>query len=266
MKDADPAIVEDLRARGLLFRDGDATSTRTRSAGDAARRCSTTRAPSWYVRTTAVKDRLLAVNDGVDWYPEHIQRRPLRQLAREQRRLGALARALLGHAAADLAVRRPATTPRSARSPSSAERAGRDVDRHRSAPAVRSTRSRSPAPTCGADRERVPEVIDAWYDSGAMPFAQWGYHPELGRGDRGVRRLRSPPTSSPRRSTRRAAGSTRSWPRASCTSTRRRTATSCASATSSPRTAGRCRSRSATSSTRGRRWTARAPTPCGGGC
>jgi isoleucyl-tRNA synthetase len=29
----------------------------------------------------------------------------------------------------------------------------------------------------------VPEVIDAWFDSGAMPFAQWGYHPELGRGE-----------------------------------------------------------------------------------
>ena len=31
-------------------------------------------------------------------------------------------------------------------------------------------------------RDPRPEVIDAWYDSGAMPFAQWGYHPELGRG------------------------------------------------------------------------------------
>ena len=30
-------------------------------------------------------------------------------------------------------------------------------------------------PTCGAEARRVPEVIDAWYDSGAMPFAQWGY-------------------------------------------------------------------------------------------
>ena len=35
-------------------------------------------------------------------------------------------------------------------------------------------------PTCGTTATRVPEVIDTWYDSGAMPFAQWGYHPELG--------------------------------------------------------------------------------------
>ena len=39
-----------------------------------------------------------------------------------------------------------------------------------------------PCPTCAGVATRVPEVIDAWYDSGAMPFAQWGYHPELGRG------------------------------------------------------------------------------------
>ena len=32
-----------------------------------------------------------------------------------------------------------------------------------------------PCPTCGAEARRVPEVIDCWYDSGAMPFAQWGY-------------------------------------------------------------------------------------------
>ena len=30
-------------------------------------------------------------------------------------------------------------------------------------------------PHCGAEARRVPEVIDAWYDSGSMPFAQWGY-------------------------------------------------------------------------------------------
>ncbi len=32
-----------------------------------------------------------------------------------------------------------------------------------------------PCPTCGAEARRVPQVIDCWYDSGAMPFAQWGY-------------------------------------------------------------------------------------------
>ena len=33
---------------------------------------------------------------------------------------------------------------------------------------------------CGATMKRVPDVIDCWYDSGAMPFAQWGYRGEDG--------------------------------------------------------------------------------------
>src|SRR5678816_4396906 len=32
-----------------------------------------------------------------------------------------------------------------------------------------------PCPTCGAEMRRVPEVIDCWFDSGCMPFAQWGF-------------------------------------------------------------------------------------------
>ena len=91
------------------------SSTRTRSAGAAARRSSTTRGRPGTSRTTAVKERLLEVNDAVELGPRPHQARPLRQLAREQRRLGALARAVLGHAAADLAMRRPDTRPRSAR-------------------------------------------------------------------------------------------------------------------------------------------------------
>src|SRR6185436_20361427 len=45
-----------------------------------------------------------------------------------------------------------------------------------------------PCPDCGEEARRVPEVIDTWYDSGAMPFAQWAYHPELGRGEESFRR------------------------------------------------------------------------------
>ena len=63
-------------------------------------------------------------------------------------------------------------------SPRRADRA----DRHATSPpwtrtARTSTRSRSPAPTRAARSTavRVPEVIDAWYDSGSMPFAQYGY-------------------------------------------------------------------------------------------
>ena len=49
------------------------TSTTTRSAGAATRRCSTTRAPRGTSAPPQVKDRLLAVNDEVGWFPEHIK-------------------------------------------------------------------------------------------------------------------------------------------------------------------------------------------------
>ena len=61
---------------------------------------------NWYVRTTAVQGRAAGRQRDDRLVPRAHQARALRQVAREQRGLGALARALLGHAAADLALRR----------------------------------------------------------------------------------------------------------------------------------------------------------------
>jgi isoleucyl-tRNA synthetase len=178
-KDADPAITEDLRARGLLLREGTIVHTYP-----LCWRCETpliyVARTSWYVRTTAVKDRLLAVNEEVAWYPDHIkhgrygdwlQNNVDWALSRE-RYWGTplpIWRCANGH---DTAIGSLAEL---------SELAGRDVtsiDPHR--PAIDEVGFA--CPRCEADAARVPEVIDTWYDSGAMPFAQWGYHPELGRG------------------------------------------------------------------------------------
>jgi isoleucyl-tRNA synthetase len=178
-KEADPAITEDLRGRGLLLRAGTITHTYP-----LCWRCGTplihVARPSWYVRTTAVKDRLLEVNEEVHWYPEHIQhgrygdwlRNNVDWALSRERYWGTplpIWRCTAGH---DIAV--GSLTELS-------ELAGRDVtgiDPHR--PAIDEVRF--DCPTCGVAATRVPEVIDTWYDSGAMPFAQWGYHPDLGRG------------------------------------------------------------------------------------
>jgi isoleucyl-tRNA synthetase len=178
-KDADPSIVEDLRSRGLLLRAGT-----LEHAYPLCWRCDTplmyVARTSWYVRTTAVKDRLLEVNERVDWYPDHIKHGRYGDwlehnvdwaLSRE-RYWGTplpIWRCANGH---DTAI--GSLTELS-------ERAGRDVTRidpHR--PAIDEVAFDCPG--CGAHSTRVPEVIDTWYDSGAMPYAQWGYHPELGRG------------------------------------------------------------------------------------
>jgi isoleucyl-tRNA synthetase len=179
VKDADPKIVENLRERGVLLR-----SETYEHSYPFCWRCSTPllyyARTSWYVRTTQVKDRLLAVNDQVGWYPEHIK-------------TGRYGNWLENNVDWALSRERYWGTPlpiwRCGRGHLTAvgslselgERAGRDVsevDPHR--PAIDEVAFA--CPECGDESRRVPEVIDTWYDSGAMPFAQWGYHPDLGRG------------------------------------------------------------------------------------
>ncbi len=182
VKDADPHIVADLRERGLLLRD-----ELYEHNYPFCWRCQTPllyyARTSWYIRTTAVKERLLEVNEQVNWFPDHIKHgrygnwlennvdwalsrerywgTPLpiwRCPADHQTAIGSLTE-LRDLAGRDLA----------------------DLDPHR--PAIDAITFPCPVDGCGETATRVPEVIDAWYDSGAMPFAQWGYHPELGRGE-----------------------------------------------------------------------------------
>ena len=179
VKDADPDIVDDLQRRGLLIR----AETYTH-AYPFCWRCDTPllyyARRSWYIRTTAVKDRLLEVNESVNWYPDHIKRGRYGNwlknnidwaLSRE-RYWGTplpIWRCASGHTTVVDSLKYLG------------ELAGRDcstVDPHR--PAIDGVNF--PCPDCHQEAVRVPEVIDAWYDSGAMPFAQWGYHPSLGRG------------------------------------------------------------------------------------
>ena len=103
VKDADQDLIEDLRASGKLLR----AETYEHSYPHCWR-CGTPllyyAKPSWYIATSQIKDRLLASERDRQLVPRARQARPLRQLARGQRRLGAEPRALLGHAASDLAL------------------------------------------------------------------------------------------------------------------------------------------------------------------
>jgi isoleucyl-tRNA synthetase len=128
-----------------------------------------------------VKERLLEVNESVNWVPDHIKHGRYGNwlennvdwaLSRE-RYWGTplpIWRCESGHQTAIGSLQELG------------EYAGRDVsdvDPHR--PAIDAVTF--PCPGCGDIATRVLEVIDTWYDSGAMPFAQWSYHPELGRGE-----------------------------------------------------------------------------------
>jgi isoleucyl-tRNA synthetase len=171
-KHADRALVDDLAARGLLFRH-----VPFEHSYPHCWRCHTPviyyALPSWYIRTTAVKERLLAENEQTRWVPDAVKwgrygdwlRNNVDWALSRSRYWGTplpIWRCAEGHlvcvgSLAELG-----------------ELAGRrldDLDPHR--PYVDEVVVA--CPTCGAVASRVPEVIDAWYDSGSMPFAQWGY-------------------------------------------------------------------------------------------
>jgi isoleucyl-tRNA synthetase len=179
VKEADAEIVEDLRRRGLLWR-----AVPHRHSYPHCWRCGTNllyyALTSWYARTTAVKDRMLAENATIGWQPEHIR----------DGRFGdwlannvdwALSRARYWGTPLPL-WRCPEGHVTAVESLADlSARAGRDLsglDPHR--PFVDEVELA--CPQCGATARRVPDVLDAWFDSGSMPFAQWGF-PHAGRDD-----------------------------------------------------------------------------------
>ena len=174
VKDADPEIVEALRAKRPAAARGGLRALlpallALRHAAALLREVELVHPHDRRPRPDAGRER----EDRLA--PRARQARPLRQVARGQRRLGALARALLGHAAAGLGVRvgrlRGASSA-PARSPSCASAAARS---RTTCTAPTSTRSPLRCEDCGGEMRRVEEVIDAWYDSGSMPFAQFHY-------------------------------------------------------------------------------------------
>jgi isoleucyl-tRNA synthetase len=174
VKDADADLVEDLRARGRLLR-----AELHEHSYPHCWRCGTPllyyAKPSWYIATSRIKDRLLAANETVNWHPEHVKH-------------GRFGNWLEGNVDWALSRERYWGTPlpvwRCANdhlhvigSLAELEQLSGVAleDPHR--PFVDEVRF--PCPDCGAQMERVPEVIDVWFDSGAMPFAQ--YHaPQAG--------------------------------------------------------------------------------------
>ncbi|MEX5706967.1 isoleucine--tRNA ligase [Parafrankia sp. FMc6] len=172
-KDADAPLSADLTARGLMWR----AATYTHSYPHCWR-CHTPLIyyplPSWYIRTTAVRERLLAENARTDWHPERIREGRYGEWLRNNVDWALSRNRYWG---TPLPVWRCEADPSHLTCVGSlaelSELTGTDhstLDPHR--PFVDDVTL--PCPTCGETARRVPEVIDVWYDSGAMPFAQWG--------------------------------------------------------------------------------------------
>jgi isoleucyl-tRNA synthetase len=175
VKDADKDILDDLKSRGLLYR-----SEKIRHTYPFCWRCETPllyyAKQTWYIRTTAVKDELIARNDEINWYPEHIK-------------YGRFGDWLQNNVDWAFSRERYWGTPLPVwqcqscgnyeclggigelEKKSGFSRFKEPLDLHR--PFVDGLTFN--CQKCGATMRRVPEVIDCWFDSGAMPIAQHHY-------------------------------------------------------------------------------------------
>ncbi|GAB3982158.1 isoleucine--tRNA ligase [Actinoallomurus acanthiterrae] len=170
-KEADQRLTENLRDRGLLFR-----SERYEHSYPHCWRCHTPllyyALPAWYIKTTAIKDRLLEENERTNWFPATIKEGRYGEWLRNNVDWS-LSRSRYWGTPLPLWLCEDEHATCVGSLKELGELAGQDLstlDPHR--PYVDDVVFA--CPECGKEARRVPDVIDAWYDSGSMPFAQWG--------------------------------------------------------------------------------------------
>ncbi len=174
-KDADAAITSDLDARGAMFASTTITHTYPFNWRDGKPLMNVVK-KSWYIRTSRFRDQLLATNDAIGWHPDHVRTGRFGRwlennvdwaLSRE-RFWGAPLPIWQGDDGSFVCVGSVAEL---------AEAAGRDLtglDLHR--PYVDEiTFVRD-----GVSYRRLPYTVDVWFESGAMPYAQWHFLGEEG--------------------------------------------------------------------------------------
>jgi isoleucyl-tRNA synthetase len=183
IKAADPLVLENLKERGLLLKHGTIKHTYP-----FCWRCNSPLVyyakQSWYIRTTAVKDKLISGNESINWYPDHVKEGRFGDwlkhnvdwaFSRERywgtplpiwkcescgsfECIGSLDE-LKGKADVDM------------NSMEAHKLKNGEYDLHR--PFIDDTTY--VCGKCGGKMKRAPEVIDCWFDSGSMPFAQLHY-------------------------------------------------------------------------------------------
>jgi isoleucyl-tRNA synthetase len=150
--------------------------------------------PAWFIRTTARLDDALANNQAVNWLPDHIKDGRFGDFLKNNVDWALSRERYWG---TPLNVWSCSADPEHKHAPSSI--AEIETRNPRAFAYFHEERQKNPelsphlqvhkpwidhvtfpCPTCGAEMRRVPEVIDCWFDSGCMPFAQWGFPHEAG--------------------------------------------------------------------------------------
>lgn len=172
VKDADPIIIKDLKISGKLFKAPVFEHTYPHCW-----RCDTPllyyARESWFIRMTEVRDELIANNNTVNWIPETIGKGRFGDWLEHVQDWGISRNRYWGtplniwecscghqHAIGSIDELK-----------SMSDNCPEDIELHR--PFIDKVTIK--CPKCGGEMHRVPEVIDCWFDSGAMPFAQWHY-------------------------------------------------------------------------------------------
>ncbi len=173
VKDADPKILTDLDAKGLLFE-----APKFEHDYPFCWRCDTPliyyARESWFIKMTAVKDRLIANNNTVNWIPESLGKGRFGNWLENIQDWGVSRNRYWG---TPLNVwqcecgHMHAIGSREELEKMSGNPKAKTVELHR--PYIDEITIK--CPECGGEMHRVPEVLDCWFDSGAMPFAQHHY-------------------------------------------------------------------------------------------
>ena len=172
VKDADPLILEDLKKSGKLFK-----APKFEHSYPHCWRCDTPliyyARETWFIKMTDVKDKLIANNKTVNWIPKSIGEGRFGDWLEHVQDWGLSRNRYWGtplpvwececghqHAIGSIAELKEMS-----------DNCPEEIELHR--PYIDKVTIK--CPECGGEMHRVPEVIDCWFDSGAMPFAQWHY-------------------------------------------------------------------------------------------
>lgn len=179
VKDADESIMQDLRERNMLYRRGDYTHTYP-----FCWRCHSPliyyARKSWYIRTTAYKEKLLENNRKINWYPPEMGRGRFGEwlennvdwaLSRERFWGTPLNIWICDGCSEKKCVPSVKELLDSAVKDEFLQSFQKHINLHK--PVIDQITLK--CPKCEGLMHRTPEVIDCWFDSGSMPYAQWHY-------------------------------------------------------------------------------------------